>query len=423
MRRCTPRLRRDASPGKWRNKMPKALEGLRVIDLTQWEAGTSCTEYMAFMGADVIKIEAPGRGESARYNASTKEELEKRIDSWYFILLNANKRGITLNLKSEKGVEILKEMVKKADVVVSNFLPGTMEKLGIDFSVLSKIKPDLVYAEKSGFGKGGPYSDYPSFDAIAKAAGTACSNTGEEDGPPLNPGPSIGDTGSGMHMMGAIMAALYYRDRTGEGQEIDMAMTDNIINLNRIHFRRSIESGEPQPRSGGGVPGYIPWDIYKSKGKKPNDYVFIAARQPHQYKALMKLIGREDLATDELIDNLPLRWERRDEIKKAIEDWTTLRDKMDVFHTMAKAVIPCAPILDTLEALNDPHFAQRGMVFDAVHPKRGKHKMLGMPVKMSKSDFEYRPAPSLGQHNEEVLNELLGYSKEKVAALRKEGVI
>ena len=403
--------------------MPKALEDLRVVDLTQWEAGTSCTEYMAFMGADVIKIEAPGRGESGRIVGSTKEERESGIDSWYFILLNANKRGITLNLKSEKGVEIFKEMVKKADVVVSNFLPGTMEKLGIDYSVLSKIKPDLVYAENSGFGKGGPYSSYPSFDTIAKAAGTALSNTGTADGPPLNPGPSIGDTGSGMHMLCAILAALHYRDRTGEGQEIDMAMTDNIINLNRIHFRSAIESGKPQPRSGGGVPGYVPWDIYKSKGDKPNDYVFIAARQPHQYKALMKLIGREELATDELVDDIPLRWKRRDEITKAIEAWTTQRDKVEVFHTLAKAVIPCAPVLDTMEALTDPHFTRRGMIFDAEHPKRGKHKMLGMPVKMSKSGFDYSPAPLLGQHNEEVLSELFGYSKEKVAELKDEGII
>jgi len=403
--------------------MPKALEGLRVIDLTQWEAGTSCTEYMAFMGADVVKIEPPNRGESARYNGSTKEEREKKIDSWYFILLNANKRGITLNLKSEKGIELFKEMVKKADVVVSNFLPGTMDKLGIGYPVLKEIKPDLVYAENSGFGKGGPYSDYPAFDAIAKAAGTACSNTGELGGPPLNPGPSIGDTGSGMHMFGAIMAALYYRDRTGEGQEIDMAMADNIVNLNRIHFRSAIGEGKPQPRSGGGVPGYVPWDIYKSKGDKANDYVFIAARQPHQFRALMSLIGREELASDEIIENLNLRWEMRDEIRKAIEEWTMQRDKMEVFHTLAQAVIPCAPILDTLEALSDDHFVQRGMVFDAEHPVRGTHKMLGMPVKMSKSDFEYRPAPALGQHNEEVLNEFFGYSAEEVAKLREEGII
>jgi formyl-CoA transferase len=239
----------------------------------------------------------------------------------------------------------------------------------------------------------------------------------------MNPGPSIGDTGSGMHMLCAILAALYYRDRTGEGQEIDMSMTDNIVNLNRIHFRSAIGAGEAQQRSGGGVPGYIPWDIYKAKGDKPNDYVFIAARQPHQYTALMKMIGREDLATDELVQNLPLRWERRDEIKEAIESYTTQYDKLEIFHTLAKAVIPAAPILDTLEALSDPHLTSRGMVFDAEHPKRGKHKMLGMPVKMSKSDFEYRPAPALGEHNEEVLQEFFGYSKEEVAKLKDEGVI
>jgi crotonobetainyl-CoA:carnitine CoA-transferase CaiB-like acyl-CoA transferase len=314
-------------------------------------------------------------------------------------------------------------MVKKADVVISNFLPGTMEKLGIDYSVLSKIKPDLVYAENSGFGKGGPYSSYPSFDAIAKAAGTACSNTGTADGPPMNPGPSIGDTGSGMHMLCAIMAALYYRDRTGEGQEIDMAMADNIINLNRIHFRSAIGQGVAQSRSGGGVPGYVPWDIYKAKGDEANDYVFIAARQPHQYTALMKLIEREDLATGELLEDLKVRWEHRDEIKKAIEAYTTRHDKMEVFHTLAKSNIPCAPILDTLEALTDPHFTKRGMVFDAEHPTRGKHKMLGMPVHMSKSDFEYRPAPALGEHNKEVLNEFFGYSAEEVAKLREDGII
>ena len=403
--------------------MPKALEGLRVIDLTQWEAGTSCTEYMGFMGADVIKIEAPNRGESGRLNGVTKDDIEKGIDPWYFILLNANKRGITLNLKSDKGKELFKEMVKKADVVASNFLPGTMTKWGLDYAELSKVKPDLVYAENSGFGKGGPYSMYPSFDAIAKAAGTAMSNTGVFDGPPLNPGPSIGDTGSGMHMLCAILAALYFRDRTGEGQEIDMAMTDNIMNLNRIHFRSAIDSGQPQQRSGGGVPGYVPWDTFKSKGDKPNDYVFIAARQPHQYKALMKLVGREDLASNELVEDLRLRWERRDEVKAAIESYTTQHDKMDVFHTAAKSNIPCAPVLDTMEALSDPHYTQRGIVFDAEHPKRGKHKMLGMPVKMSKSDFEYRPAPRLGQHNEEVYKELFGFSKEKVDELREEGII
>ncbi len=403
--------------------MPKALEGLRVVDFTQWEAGTSCTEYMGFMGADIIKIEAPGRGESGRFSGSTKEEREQGIDSWYFILLNANKRGITLNLKSEKGIAIVKELVKTADVVVSNFLPGAMDKFGIGYSVLKEIKPDLIYAENSGFGKGGPYSDYPAFDAIAKAAGTACSNTGTFDGPPMNPGPSIGDTGSGMHMLCAILAALYYRDRTGEGQEIDMSMTDNIVNLNRIHFRSAIGKGEPQQRSGGGVPGYIPWDIYKAKGDEPNDYVFIAARQPHQYTTLMKMIGREDLTTDELVDDLQLRWEKRDEINKAIEDYTTKFDKMELFHTLAKAVIPCAPILDTLEALSDPHLTQRGMIFDAEHPTRGKHKMLGMPVRMSKSDFEYRPAPGLGQHTDEVLKEILGYSDEKLAELKAEGII
>jgi formyl-CoA transferase len=403
--------------------MPKALEGLKVLDLTQFEAGPSCTEYLAFLGADVVKIEPPGKGEPGRKAGLSKAEREKGYhDSWYFILLNASKRGITLNLKSKKGTAIFKAMVKKADVVVSNFLPGTMDKLGIGYDVLRNIHPGLVYAENSGFGTGGPYSAYPCFDAIAKAAGSAFSNTGMANGPPLNPGPSIGDTGAGVHMAVAILAALRYRDMTGEGQQIDMAMADNIINLNRIFFRRPLDFGEPQPRAGGGSAGSCPWDTFRCKGDKPNDYIFIGAPMAHQYEALMKQVGREDLV-EGLKDDGEARWQKRAVIKEAIETWTKTKDKMEAFHTLAKAGIPTGPVLDTLEVLNDPHFIQRGMVLEMHHQERGRHKMLGCPVHMSRSTPEYTPAPSLGQHNEEVYTEWMEYTKEDVARLQAEQVI
>jgi formyl-CoA transferase len=399
-------------------KIKKALEGVRVLDLSHWEAGSSCTEFLGFLGADVIKIEPP-EGEPCRIFARDKEAEEKGYDSWFFVLMNANKRGITLNLKSEKGLAIFKEMVKKADVVVSNFMPGAMEKLGIGYGVLSKINPRLVYAENSGFGKGGPYTNYASFDPIAKAVGGAFSTTGEKGGPPANPGPIIGDTGSGVHMAVGILAALRYRDKTGEGQEIDMSMADNVINQQRSPLRYTLETGKPVLRYGSSRVGIYPWDAFKCKGDDADSYVFIGAMRDHHYATLMKIIGREDL--------IKWDWKARDEnraaLREAIEVWTRTKDKMEAFHICAKQAIPTGPVLNTVEVLNDPHFIQRGLVVESVHPQRGKHKMLACPVKLSKSPVEVIPAPLLGQHNEEVYKEWMGYTKKDLAKLKEEKVI
>jgi formyl-CoA transferase len=403
--------------------MPKALEGVKILDLTQFEAGTSCTEYLGFLGADVIKIEPPGRGEPGRTDHLTEEERARGQDAWYFILLNANKRSITLNLKAEKGVAIFKEMAGQADVVVSNFRPGTIDRLGLGYGVLSRINPGLVYAELSGFGRGGSYSTYPAFDAVAKAAGGVFSNTGEADGPPTNPGASIGDTGAGVHLAVAILAALRYRDMTGEGQEIDMSMTDNIVNQNRTAMVDTLASGQPMPRSGGGQAGTYPWDTFKCWGDKPNDYIFIGAVQPHQYETLMKLVGRDDLITEVLKHSLSARYQKRAAIKEAIEAWSRKRNKMEAFHTLAGAGVPTGPVLDTVEVLNDPHFNQRGMIVEINHPRRGKYRMPGCPVRMSRSTVEYTPAPLLGQHNEEVFAEWLGFTATDLAKLREENVI
>ena len=402
--------------------MAKALEGVKILDLSQFEAGPSCTEFLGFLGADVVKIELPGKGERGRAAGRTTEEYEKGLDSWFFLLLNANKRGITLNLGTEKGAAMFKEMVKKADVVVSNFLPGAMKDLGLDYEVLSKINPGIIYAENSGFGTGGPYSSYAAFDAIAKAAGGAFAGTGEPDGPPLNPGPIIGDTGSGVHMAVGILAALHYKGKTGEGQAIDMSMTDNIVNQNRSPMRYTLTTGKPVPRAGGGAVGIYPWDTFKCKGDKPNDYIFIGAVQPHQYEALMRTVGGEDLI-DGLKDDRQARYDKREVIKEVIEAWTKTRGKMEAFHTLAKNSIPTGPVLDTVEVLNDPHLNQRGMIIEMEHPQKGKHKMLGCPIKLSKSIPEYTPAPLLGQHNDEVYAEWLGCTREGLVKLREEQVI
>ncbi len=397
--------------------MAKALAGIKILDLAQWEAGPSCTEQLAFLGADVIKIEPPGRGEVGRTFVISEEDARLGLDSWYFLSLNANKRDITLNLKSPKGLEMFKKMVKKADVVVSNFGPGVMERLGIGYEVLSQINPKLVYAENTGFGKGGPYSNYLAMDACAKAIGGAFSNTGLAGTPPLNPGPTIGDTGSGMHLAIGILAAYIHAQKTGEGQIVEQSMADAIINLNRVPTAlHPLDDGEPSPRREFA-------DVVKCKGDGPNDYAYVNLLTPKQYEMAMTAIGREDMITDDLKNNIRTRIERWGEIKTAIEGWTSTKGKMEVFKTLADLGIPAAPVLDTKEVLNDPHFNQRGSIVEIDHPQRGKYRMAGCPIRLSKHDYEYVAAPLLGQHNEEIYKEWLKLSKEDMEVLKAEKII
>ena len=397
--------------------MAKALEGMKILDCTQWEAGTSCTEQLAFLGADVVKVEPPGRGETGRTVNVTREDLANGVDSWYFISLNANKKSITLNLKSKKGVEMFKEMAKKADVVVSNFVPGTMDELGVGYSVLSKINPKLVYAENSGFGKGGPYQDYASMDPIAKATGGSYSVVGLTTTPPLNPGPTIGDTGSGMHMAIGILAAYIYAQRTGEGQFVDQSMADAVINLMRVRMSATTY-GQRKP-----APRQSEPDVLKCKGEGPNDYAYAVISTDKHFEEAMKLIGRNDLLNSDLRTDRIARQARMVEIRGALEAWTKTKPKMEVFHTLAKLGIPAAPILDTVEVIDDPHFNQRGTIVEFNHPKRGKFKMPGCPIRLSKNDYEYKSAPLLGVDTESVLKEWLSLSKEDVDKLRAEKIV
>ena len=397
--------------------MTKALEGLTILDLTQWEAGPSCTEQLAFLGADVIKIEPPVTGEVGRTFMISDEDAKKGLDAWYFVSLNANKRGITLNLKKPEGIAMLKEMVKKADVVASNFAPGVMDRMGIGYDVLSKINPKIIYAENVGFGKGGPYSNYLSMDSIAKAAGGAMSNTGMADTPPLNPGPTIGDTGAGMHLAIGILAAYVQMLRTGKGQVVEQSMADAIINFNRVPTAiHPLGDGEPAPRRDFA-------DVVKCKGDGPNDYAYVNLLTPKQYEMAMTAVGRKDMITDELKNDIHLRIERYHDIKAAIEGWTRTKDKMEVFKTLADLGIPAAPVLDTKEVLNDPHFNQRGTIVEFDHPQKGKFKMAGCPIRLSGSDYEYKPSTLLGQHNAEVYQDLLGLTPADLEKLRHDGVI
>jgi len=395
--------------------MAKALDGIKILDLSQFEAGPSCTEQLAFLGADVIKIEPPG-GEAGRTFLMRKED-QTGFDSWYFLSLNANKRNITLNLKSPKGVSMFKDMVKKADVVVSNFGPGAMERIGIGYDVISKINPKIIYAENTGFGKGGPYSKYLSMDACAKAIGGSFSNTGLVDTPPLNPGPTIGDTGAGMHLAIGILAAYIQAQKTGEGQIVEQSMADAIINLNRVATAvHTLDDGLPAPRQD--QP-----EVVKCKGDGPNDYIFVNLLTPKQYEMAMKAMGREDMITDELKNNIWARRDHYDEIKEAMEGWTKTKTKMEAFKILADQGIPVAPVLDTKEVLEDPHFNQRGSIVEFNHAQRGKYRMMGCAVRLSKHDYKYVAAPLLGQDNETIYGELLGLTPEEIRKLKEEKVI
>jgi formyl-CoA transferase len=308
-------------------------------------------------------------------------------------------------------------MVKKADVVVSNFGPGVMEKMGLGYDVLSKINPKLVYAVNTGFGEGGPYSNYLSMDACAKAIGGSFSNTGLLETPPLNPGPTIGDTGAGMHLGIGILAAYIHAQKTGEGQYVEQSMADAIINFNRVPTSiHPLDSGEPHPRRDSS-------DAVKCKGDGPNDYAFVNLLTPKQYEMAMKAIGREDMITDELKYDIWARKDKWNEIKDAIEGWTQTKDKMEVFHILAREGVPCAPVLDTKEVLEDPHFNQRKTIVEFDHPQRGKYRMAGCPIRLSRHDYDYIAAPLLGQHNEEVYGKWLGLSPEDLDSLRAEKII
>ncbi len=395
--------------------MSKALEGITILDLSQFEAGPSCTEQLAFLGADVIKIEPPG-GEAGRTFLMRKEDTTG-FDSWYFLSLNANKRNITLNLKSPKGVAMFKDMVKRADVVVSNFGPGVMERIGIGYEVLAEINPRIIYAENTGFGKGGPYSDYLSMDACAKAIGGAFSNTGLVDTPPLNPGPTIGDTGAGMHLAIGVLAAYIEAQKTGRGQKVEQSMADAIINMNRVATAvHPLDDGEPAPRRD--QP-----EVVKCKGDGPNDYVFVNLLTSKQYEMAMRAMGREDMITEELKNNIWARRDHYDEIKEAMEGWTKTKSKMEVFKILAEQGIPCAPVLDTKEVLEDPHFNRRGTIVEFNHPRRGRYKMAGCPIRLSRQDYEYQPAPLLGQDNEAIYGKWLGLSREDLEKLKAEKII
>ncbi|MCH8155187.1 MAG: CoA transferase [Proteobacteria bacterium] len=400
-----------------------ALDGVKVIDLTHFEAGTAATETLAWLGAEVIKVEIPGRGEQGR-SASTDIP---GVDSYYFMLLNANKRSITCNLKSERGREILRAMIAKADVFIENFAPGAIERLGFGYEAVRALNPAMIYAQVKGFAPGSPYEKFLSFDMIGQATGGVMSVTGEPDGRPLKPGVTLGDTGTGLHCAIGILAALYQRQATGEGQRVQVAMQDAMVNYCRIAYATQALSGKAAERKGNQVVlgTTAPSEAYKCKGDGPNDYCYIYSTRANNshWERLLAVIGRQDLRDDPRFATPQGRADHIDEVDAVLEPWVAERDKREVMETLGAAGVPAGAVFDTMELSQDPSMRAREIFVTVHHPVRGELTMPGWPVKMSASYVPVTAAPLLGADNEAVYGAWLDYTPQQLAALKEDGVI
>jgi formyl-CoA transferase len=402
--------------------MTAALEGIRVIDFTHDQAGPSSTQMLAWLGADVIKIERRGLGDRSRNIWYTPRDGN---ESYFYLLLNHNKRSITLDLKSAKGKEIARRLIAEADVVAENLGPGVMDRLGLGWEDVRKLNPRCVYASVKGFGSEGPYSNYKCFEMVAQAMSGAMSTTGYPDGPPTVNGAGVGDSGTGMHLALAMTAALLQRERTGRGQLVEVAMQETVLNLTRVKYVQTLATGEPIKRTGNRSPSRSYSGLLQCAGDRPDDSVFIMI-QPDSadtWPALLKIIGRPELEHDERFATPAARFENYDELTEIIESWTRPRDKREVHRLFASAGIPCGAVLDTAEVLADPHLRARGMVQDIDHPTRGRYPTIASPLRLSDSQVPLRRPPLLGENTEEVLTQLAGYTPEEVTQFKEEGIV
>ncbi len=397
--------------------MSGALAGIKVVDVTNNQAGPSCGQMLAWLGAEVVKVEEPGKGDAAR----TVLRDRPNEDSLFYLTFNSNKRSLTLDLKHPRGKEVFRALLATADVLLENFGPGVLERLGFAYPALRELNPRLVYASIKGFGSYGPYSDYKSYEPIAQAMGGAMSVTGFADGPPTYVWPSIGDSGTGMHCVIGILAALMQRHATGVGQQVEVSMQDAVVNLIRVSLRDHQRFGRPMGRTGNQLGAGVPGTIYRCHPGGPNDYVFVFAQQ-QMWHPLLRAMGREDLIGDPRYEVAEARSQRKAEVDALVEAWTLQRTKHDAMKALGGAGVPCGAVLDTGEVLEDPHLRARDMIVEVEHPVRGRFTTVGNPIKLSASPTRITPAPLLGQHRREVLREL-GYDDAAIDGLAADGVI
>lgn len=399
------------------------LEGVRVLDLTQFEAGPSCTEALAWLGAEVVKVENPKGGDPGRSSFRGKEGQ----DSWYFLLFNANKKSLSIDLKSPKGLAVVKDLARRADVMIENFAPGAVERLGLGYEAVREINPGIVYAQVKGFGAGSPLERGLAFDMIAQAAGGLMSITGEPDGAPIKPGTTLGDTGTGMLLAISILGALYRRKTTGQGEHLEIAMQDAMLQYIRVAFAATATTGQAAQRNGSKLLSgkTAPSGVYPCKPGGSNDYVYVytSRANPAHWRRLLEVIGRADLIGDPRFETVSARAEHEAEVDALIADWTRRHDKHAAMRLLSAVGVPAGAVLDTLELQNDVDFERRGIMQVMQHPACGDFKMPAWPVRHGGGTLPVAPAPLLGEHNEAVLREWLGLSAGEVAKLRGDGVI
>jgi formyl-CoA transferase len=396
-----------------------ALHGVRVVDLTQFEAGTSLTQTLAWLGAEVIKVEEPTKGEQGR-GASTDK---KGVDSHYFMLLNDNKRSVTANLKHEKGRAILRGLIEKADVFAENFAPGVIERLGFGYDVVREINPRIIYVQVKGFGDDSPYKNFLAFDMIAQATGGAMSITGEPTAARSAPADDR------RHGSGCMARLAFWPLSIGashrRGQRVQLAI-ECVINYGRISMRLRRCGARPRRCGQSSIMGTnSPSETYPCKGGGPNDYCYVypSRANPQHWERILKMMGREDLIGDPRFDSPEERFKNRHAVDEMIAEWTKHHDKLEVMKRLGEQGIPAGAIMDTMELSNDPDLNRREIFVTVKHPVRGDFKMPGWPVKMSGSKVPITASPLLGADTEAVYGSLLGLSKDEVAALRKEQAI
>src|SRR6202162_4055196 len=378
--------------------MTQALTGIRVIHMPHNQARPPCAQILGFLGADVIKLKQRKGGDVARTTMRDKPDS----DSLFFLILNANKRSLTLNLKTAEGKALFRRLIAQSDVLLENFGPGALDRLGLGYDRLAELNPRLIYATIKGFGTYGPYSGYKSFEPIAQAMGGAMAVTGFPENPPTYVFPAIGDSGTGMHMAIGILAALQQRHGTGKGQHVEVSMQDAVVNLIRVSLRDHQRFGHPPPRTGNQLGRTVPGTTYPCAPGGPNDYVYIFA-QPQMWKPFLAAIGRPELADDPRFKMPDSLWENRAAFDAIVATWTRQRGKHEVMAILGDAGVPSGACQDTGEVLADPHLRARDMIVDVDFPTRGTYQTVGCPIKLSDSPAEIIRPPLLGEHTDEVL--------------------
>jgi formyl-CoA transferase len=411
------------SPTAPADQPPRALDGIRVVDLTQFEAGTTATQALAWLGADVIKVERPFTGDPVRRASRDRPDG----DSTGFLVFNSNKRSVTLNLKHPKGPELLGRLLRTADVLVENFRPGTLERMGFGYAQLAADNPRLVYAQIKGFGRGSPYERFPAFDPIGQATGGAMSLTGEPDGPPMRSGVNLADSATGLHAAMGVVAALYQRQRTDRGQLVEVAMQDVVISLSRSAYGRYLTTGEDAVRVGNAlhIGPSAPSNAYPCKPFGDNDYCYIHCSRAGNadWHRLLSLIGRNDLLDDERFATPQTRWEHRETVNALLTDWTRQRTKVEAMEQLGAANVPGGATFSTSELANHASLRARGVFVEVEHPYHGPVVLPGWPIVMSDSPVRVLAAPALGSGNATVYREYAGVTEDELKRLAEEGVV